>query len=111
MGPILSPLQPERVPIQKTVNVKVDVRHHAIPPMLRHLSSFMLALVGVGAAICSTVFDTGSPADIAGTIAFLAWNAAAVSAIMDHIISKQKDTRQEVIEEITRAQRTHLTIK
>lgn len=108
---ILAPFQPNRPPHMKTVNVKVDVKHHAIPSMLMFLSRFALGILGVGSTIVMFAYPAGSPADIAGTIAFFAWNTAAVLAIMDHIISKQPSTRQEVIEEITRAQKTHLTIR
>lgn len=104
-------MQPERPRQMKTVNVKVDVRHHAIPPMLKHLSALALAATGVAAGTVMFAYPAGSPADIAGTVAFFAWNIAAVEAIMQHITSQKQDSRQEVIEEITRAQKTHLTIK
>ncbi len=97
--------------MHKTVNVKVDVKHHAIPPMLKHLSALALAATGVGAGTVMFLYEAGSHADIAGTIAFLAWNAAATIAIMQHITSQKTDSRQEVIEEITRAKTTHLTIR
>ena len=109
--PILAPFQPDRPRQHKTVNVKVDVRHHAIPPMLKQLSSLALLATGAAAGYVMTAYVPGSPEDIAGTIAFVAWNVAATAAIMQHIISKQPSTRQEVIEEITRAQKTHLTIR
>lgn len=109
--PILSPMQPGRPQLHKTVNVKVDVRHHDIPRMLKHLSRFALGGIGVAATIVMFEYEIGSPADIAGTIAFFAWNLAAVEAIMQHITSQKADSRQEVIEEITRAKTTHLTIR
>lgn len=111
MAGILSPLQPGRAPQMKTVNVKVDIRRHAIPPMLKHLAAFALMMVGIAAGYFMTAYTPGSAEDVAATIAFFAWTFAAVEAIMDHIISKTPDSRQEVIEEITRAQKTHLTIK
>lgn len=108
-APILSPLQPKGP--QKTVNISVNLQRHAIPPMLKHLSALALIATGAGAGTVMFAFEAGSAADIAGTIAFIAWNLAATEAILKHIITQTPDSRSEVQEEITRAAKTHLIIK
>lgn len=92
------------------VKVSVNLNRHAVPRMLMHLSTGMLWMIGIGAGIVMFAFEPGSPADIAGTIAFSAWNLAAVQAVLEHIMKQKPDSRTEVIEEITRAEKTHLTI-
>lgn len=110
MAGILSPLQPRGGRPQKTVQVSVKLERHAVPPMLKYLSIGALWAVGMGSGIVMFEFEPGSMADIAGTIAFSAWLAASVAAMMEHIMRQKPDSRREVIEEITRAEKTHLTI-
>ena len=104
-------MQPGRPTQMKTVNVKVDLKRNAIPPMIKALSKGALTAVGIASGYCMTAYVPGSPEDIAATIAFFFWLLAGVDAIYEHIIRQTPDSRQEVIEEITRAQKTHLTIK
>lgn len=110
MTGIVSPLQPRPPQPNKMVNVKVELKRNAIPPMLKWLAWLMLTILAYAVPAAWIFFDTGWE-KWAAFGAMVAWTGASVDAILEHIIKQTPDERREITQEITRAQQTHLMIK
>lgn len=82
--------QPKAPEIRKSLDITVK-RPRGAGTFLDGMATWALAAVGAGAAISFCAYETGSAADIVGTLAFISWNAACVMAISEHSRARETD--------------------